>query len=123
MLPPDLLRDQPTLHGRGVRLVPLGAENAADFIPSILDLDPEVRRLTGTHRIFTEEELRAFAASRPDHHDRADRLVYADDTCVGDCALIDFDPDNAEVNYRIALNDMGFTGRGHGTAATDAVLE
>ncbi len=123
MLPPDLFRDQPTLHGRGVRLVPLGAENAADFISSILDLDPEVRRLTGTHRIFTEEELRAFAASRPDHHDRADWLVYADDTCVGDCALIDFDPDNAEVNYRIALNDMGFTGRGHGTAATDAVLE
>ncbi|MEU3305734.1 GNAT family protein [Nocardiopsis sp. NPDC006832] len=123
MLPPDPFREQPTLHGRGVRLVPLGAENADDFVPAILDLDPRVRRLTGTHRIFTEEELRAFAASRPDHHDRADWLIYADDTCVGDCALIDFDPDNAGVGYRIALHSMDFTGRGHGTAATDAVLK
>ena len=123
MVPSDLFRDQPTLHGRGVRLVPLSAENADDFIPGILDLDPQVRRLTGTHRTFTEVELRAFAASRPDHHDRADWLIYTDDTCVGDCALIDLDPDNAEVHYRIALNSMGVTGRGYGTAATDAVLK
>lgn len=70
MVPSDLFRDQPTLHGRGVRLVPLGAENADDFIQGIIDLDPQVRRLTGTHRTFTEVEPRAFAASRPDHHDR-----------------------------------------------------
>ena len=125
MLPSDLFRDQPTLVGRGVRLVPLRADNADDFVPAVLDLDPEVRRLTGTHRVFTEEELRAFAASRPDHHDRADWLVYDQDTgaCLGDCALIDLDPSNAAVDYRIALNDMEATGKGHGTAATDAVLE
>lgn len=125
MLPPDLFRDQPTLVGRGVRLVPLRADNADDFVPAILDLDPEVRRLTGTHRVFTEEELRAFAASRPDHHDRADWLIYDQGTgaCLGDCALLDLDPSNATVDYRICLSDMRAIGEGHGTATTDAVLE
>ncbi|WP_211718706.1 GNAT family N-acetyltransferase [Nocardiopsis sp. MG754419] len=123
MVPSDLFRDQPVLHGRGVRLVPLGAENADDLVPHVVDLAPEVRRLTGTHRVFTEADVRAFAASRPDHHDRADWLIYDGEVCIGDCALLDLDPDNAEAHYRIALNSMALTGRGRGTAATDAVLE
>lgn len=125
MLPSDPFRDQPTLLGRGVRLVQVSADNADDFIPAILDPDPEVRRLTGTHQVFTEERLRSFAVSRPDHHDRADWLIYDRDTgaCLGDCALLDLDQENASVDYRIALNSMRMTGRGYGTAATDAVLE
>lgn len=125
MLPSDPFRDQPTLLGRGVRLVQVSADNVGDFIPTILDLDPEVRRLTGTHQVFTEEGLRSFATSRPDHHDRADWLIYdrATGECLGDCALLDLDPDNASVDYRIALYNMRMTGKGYGTAATDTVLE
>ncbi|MEU2949244.1 GNAT family N-acetyltransferase [Nocardiopsis alba] len=125
MIPVDALRDQPVLLGRGVRLVPLDADNADPFIASLLDMDPEVRRMTGTHKRFTEEELRAFAASRPDRHDRADWMIHDRDTgaYVGECALIDLDPDNAEMHYRISLNGLAVTGKGYGTAATDAVLE
>jgi RimJ/RimL family protein N-acetyltransferase len=125
MVPPDVFRDQPVLTGERVRLEPLDARTGEHFIGPLLDMDPEVRRLTGTHRRFTREELARWAATRPDHHDRADWVVFAreDGAAVGECALIDLDPDNACVGYRIALNGMSVTGRGYGTEATDLVLE
>lgn len=125
MVPPDLFRDQPVLTGTGVRLEPLDAGTGESFVRSIVDMDPEVRRLTGTHRRFTEEELRDWVATRPDHHDRADWVIFttADGSPVGECSLLDLDPDNASVGYRIALHGMSVTGKGYGTEATDLVLE
>ncbi|MDT0328175.1 GNAT family N-acetyltransferase [Nocardiopsis lambiniae] len=125
MIPADVFRDQPVLTGEAVELRPLDAETGAPFIAAALDMDPEVRRLTGTHREFTEEEPAEWARTRPDHHDRADWVVVerARGTTVGECALIDLDPDNASVGYRIALSGTDVTGKGYGTAATDLVLE
>lgn len=125
MVPPDVFRDQPVLTGTRVRLEPLDARTGEHFIEPVLNMDPEVRRLTGTHREFTRDELVHWAATRPDHHDRADWVIFAreDDAPVGECALIDLDPDNAGAGYRIALNGMSVTGRGYGTEATDLVLE
>ncbi|NYH52334.1 MULTISPECIES: GNAT family N-acetyltransferase [Nocardiopsis] len=125
MVPHDVFRDQPVLTGTRVRLEPLDAVTGAHFVEPVLNMDPEVRRLTGTHRRFTEEELLRWAATRPDHHDRADWVVFGreDGASLGECALIDLDPDNASAGYRIALNSMSVTGRGYGTEATDLVLE
>ncbi|MEE2039549.1 GNAT family protein [Nocardiopsis sp. CT-R113] len=125
MIPPDVFRDQPALHGTKVRLVPLDAESGEALVGPLVDMDPEVRRLTGTHREFTEDALRRWYATRPDHHDRADWVIVSreDGASVGDCALLDLDPDNACAAYRIALNDMASTGKGYGTEATDLVLE
>ncbi|WP_460757715.1 GNAT family N-acetyltransferase [Nocardiopsis oceani] len=125
MVPTDVFRDQPSLLGQRVRLEPLGAGNANDLIPSTVDMDPEVRRFTGTHQEFTAEQLLKVFAAWEQRHDRADWVIYRteDGAPVGDCALIDLDPDNAEVNYRIALDSMASTGKGYGTEATDLVLE
>ncbi|MFE1167440.1 GNAT family N-acetyltransferase [Nocardiopsis sp. NPDC058789] len=124
MVPADVFRDQPVLVGERVRLEPLGAANADEVIPALVDMDPQVRRLTGTHQEFTPEQLRRVFTEREHRHDRADWLIRAPDgTAVGDCALLDLDPDNAEAHYRIALNSMAWTGRGYGTEATDLVLE
>jgi RimJ/RimL family protein N-acetyltransferase len=125
MVPPDVFRDQPALHGTRVRLVPLDAESGEALLGPMVDMDPEVRRLTGTHRRFTGDELRRWYATRPDHHDRADWVIVSreDGRAVGDCALLGLDPDNACAGYRIALYDMASTGRGYGTEATDLVLE
>ncbi|XKK41406.1 GNAT family N-acetyltransferase [Nocardiopsis sp. ARC36] len=125
MVPPDVFRDQPALHGTKVRLVPLDAGSGEALVGPTVDMDPEVRRFTGTHRRFTEDVLRRWYATRPDHHDRADWVIVSreDGTAVGDCALLGLDPDNACAGYRIALNDMAFTGRGYGTEATGLVLE
>lgn len=125
MVPPDVFRDQPELTGTRVRLVPLDAESGEALVRPIVDMDPEVRRLTGTHRRFTEDALRRWYATRPDHHDRADWVIVSreDGAVLGDCALLELDPDNACAGYRIALTDMAVTGRGYGTEATDLVLE
>ena len=125
MVPADVFRDQPSLVGQRVRLEPIGAGNANDLIPSTVDMDPEVRRFTGTHQEFTAEQLLKVFAAWEQRHDRADWVIYRteDDAPFGDCALIDLDPDNAEVNYRIALDSMASTGKGYGTEATDLVLE
>ena len=125
MLPSDVFRDQPALVGERVRLDPLGAADADDLIPYLVDMDPEVRRLTGTHQEFTAEQVRRVFADWERRHDRADWVIRSreDGTALGDCALLDLDPDNAGVHYRIALNSMAHTGRGYGTEATDLVLE
>ncbi|MEU3015803.1 MULTISPECIES: GNAT family protein [unclassified Nocardiopsis] len=125
MVPPDVFRHQPALTGDRVRLDPLTAANADDLVPGLVDMDPQVRRLTGTHREFTAEGLVRLFTAREHQHDRADWVIRsrADDRVVGDCALLDLDPDNAEAHYRIALSSMEHTGRGYGTEATDLVLE
>ncbi|WP_017585849.1 GNAT family N-acetyltransferase [Nocardiopsis ganjiahuensis] len=125
MVPSDVFRDQPVLVGERVRLEPLGAANGEELIPRTVDMDPDVRRLSGTHREFTAEQLRTVFADWEQRHDRADWLIRSreDGTAIGDCALLDLDPDNAEAHYRIALNSMAHTGKGHGTEATDLVLE
>ena len=125
MVPPDVFRDQPVLVGERVRLEPLGAANGEELVPGLVDMDPDVRRLSGTHQGFTAEQLRTVFADREQRHDRADWLIRSkeDGTAIGDCALLDLDPDNAEVHYRIALNSMAHTGKGYGTEATDLALE
>ncbi|MFL1379045.1 GNAT family N-acetyltransferase [Nocardiopsis protaetiae] len=125
MVPADVFRDQPVLTGDLVELRPLNAETGAPLVDTLVDMDPEVRRLTGTHRRFTREVAQEWNRTRPDHHDRADWVIVerAGGTAVGDCALIDLDPDNASIGYRIALTGTGVTGKGYGTAATDLVLE
>ncbi|GAA1463661.1 GNAT family N-acetyltransferase [Nocardiopsis exhalans] len=124
MVPSDVFRDQPVLVGERVRLEPLGPANGKELIPALVDMDPQVRRLTGTHQEFTAEQLIRVFTAWEQRDDRADWLIRAGDgTAVGDCALIDLDPDNAEAHYRIGLNSMAQTGKGYGTEATDLVLE
>lgn len=124
MVPSDVFRDQPVLVGERVRLEPLGAACADELIPALVDMDPQVRRFTGTHQEFTPEQLRRVFAEWEHRNDRADWVIRSSDgTALGDCALLDLEPDNAEAHYRIALNSMAWTGQGYGTEATDLVLE
>ncbi|MFE3461071.1 GNAT family N-acetyltransferase [Nocardiopsis aegyptia] len=125
MVPPDVFREQPVLTGGRVRLEPLDGENGAALVDDYVDMDPVVRRLTGTHQRFTPEVLRDWFATRPDQHDRADWAILEREggMVVGECALLDLDPENAAADYRISLRDMALTGRGYGTEATDLVLD
>lgn len=125
MLPPDALRHTPVLTGERVRLDPLTPENGGPFIESGLDLDPELRRLTGTHATFTREQLERWVATRAEQGDRCDWVIVdrATGEQVGECALNDLDPGNASVGFRIALYGLTRTGRGYGSAAARLVLD
>jgi RimJ/RimL family protein N-acetyltransferase len=107
------------LHGPRVTLRPLAEGDVADMLRAVRD--PELRRLTGTHREFTEADIVSWARSRAEAPDRYDWAVVGRDGggWLGDCALTDIDPDNLSAGYRIAVTRPG---EGLGTEATDLVL-
>ncbi|PRY40309.1 GNAT family N-acetyltransferase [Umezawaea tangerina] len=120
MLNLKALVDKPTLSGDLVRLVPLVAEHAPDLFKGVND--PEVRRLTGTHRVFTFEEVERHAATRAEQTDRVDLTVLraVDGKVLGDIVLNDLDADNLSMGFRIAL--VAEQGRGYGTEAIRLLL-
>jgi RimJ/RimL family protein N-acetyltransferase len=113
--------DKPTLIGKRVILRPMVAADAEAFLES---MDDESMRLTGTHRTFTLEELRAWATSRADVDDRLDLSIDDAETghWVGELAINDWDPDNRSCGFRIALGPQG-RNRGFGTEATRLIVD
>jgi RimJ/RimL family protein N-acetyltransferase len=109
------------LHGPRVTLRPLDQRDVDDQLRAVQD--PELRRLTGTHRTFTRADIEAWVAGRADAEGRYDWAVTGTDSggWLGDCALNDIDEDNGVAGFRIALDRR--PGEGLGTEATGLVLE
>lgn len=86
--------------------------------------DDEGRRLTGTHTIFTEDQVRDWLAKLPGADDRADWAIVRadDDKIIGEVVLNELDRDNRSMNYRIALYGSALFGQGYGTEAGRAVI-
>lgn len=81
--------------------------------------EDEGRRLTGSHRTFTREQIHAWLAKVRLAVDRADwAILGADDSAyLGEVVLNDLDEDNRSVNFRIMLAGHAY-GKGYGTEAT-----
>jgi RimJ/RimL family protein N-acetyltransferase len=112
---------QTILHGPRVTLRPLDERDVADELRAVRD--PELRRLTGTHRVFTETAIVAWCRSRATAPDRYDWAVTEAGTggWLGECVLNDLDQDNLTGGFRIALDRR--PGEGFGTEATGLVLD
>ncbi|MFC7327306.1 GNAT family N-acetyltransferase [Marinactinospora rubrisoli] len=123
MIDPTALRDKPTLSGDRVRLVPLAEEHADALLASTRD--DEIRRLTGTHRRWSREEVRRWCRERAEQPDRLDLAITSrpDGRFVGDLSLMEVDTANESAAYRIALSAIEFTGQGLGKEATRLVLQ
>jgi RimJ/RimL family protein N-acetyltransferase len=108
-----------TLHGPRVTLRTLDERDAADMLRAVRD--PELRRLTGTHQVFTEADIEQWARTRATAEGRYDFAIVESATgaYLGDCSLNEIDEDNRTAAYRIAISRPG---EGFGTEATDAVL-
>jgi RimJ/RimL family protein N-acetyltransferase len=117
----DAFRDQPVLLGDRVRLEPLGPQVLEPYWRMLQD--PEGRRLTGTHHEFGREQVEAWLRSRHEHADRADWAVLRreDGEFLGEAVLMDLDPANGTVGYRVGLAGPAVYGRGHGTEVTRLV--
>jgi len=85
--------------------------------------DEESRRFTHTHAEFTPEQVREFMRTRPRQEDRADWAILVGDRYVGEVVLMDLDPDNESIEFRIALAGPQAFGRGYGTESVRLVLE
>jgi RimJ/RimL family protein N-acetyltransferase len=115
--------DKPVLTGERVLLRPVGEADAAG-LRALVD-DPEVGRLTGSHRsTFSDDDLRRWYGSRAEHDDRLDLAVVerSSGEYVGEVVLNDLDPDNRSCGFRIALLGPRVFGRGFGTEATRLAL-
>lgn len=120
MLNLEAVADKPTLVGERVRLVPLDASHAPALFAGVND--PEVSRLTGTHRVFSYSDVEEYAATRAEQTDRVDLAVLRaeDGEVLGEIVLSDLDPDNLSMGFRIALSSE--QGKGYGTEAIRLLL-
>lgn len=123
MIAPDYFRDQVTLETPRLRLEPLGPQHFDGAWAALHD--EESRRMTGTHEVFTELQIRDWLASRAEAHDRADWAIIGkhDGSYLGEVVLNDLDPHNESMGFRIALSGAGVFGKGYGSEATKAVVE
>lgn len=111
----------PTIHGDRVLLRPLGSQDTDALWEDVQD--PEGRRLTGTHRSFTYEEIAAYCTSRAS---QTDRMTFA--ICdpsiqgyLGEVVLMDYDEPNRSASLRIGLAPTA-RGCGLGTETLRLVL-
>jgi RimJ/RimL family protein N-acetyltransferase len=119
----DLLRAQPVLNGPVVTLVQLDESHFPEVWRALAD--PESQRFTHTHADFTPDQIRTWLRTRPGQADRADWAIVlpGDEVYLGEVVLLDLDPANESMNFRIALAGPHVFGKGYGTEATRLVLD
>src|SRR4051794_37832800 len=114
MTAPLSFADKPTPIGDKGVLRPPRAQDVDNPMEDLLD--SELIRLTGTHSVFTREEIVDFCATRAGKTDRFDLTVLDRSTgaYLGGLAITQLDVDNRSCGFRIALR-TSVTGRGYGT--------
>ncbi|MEP6851657.1 MAG: GNAT family protein [bacterium] len=117
------LASPPMIATADLRLEPMGPQHFEGMWGSLGD--PEMRRLTGTHRTFTEPDVRAYLDRLVNNDERADFAMIrtSDKRYLGEAVLNELDEANRAMNFRIALASADLLGHGYGTRATQAVLD
>jgi RimJ/RimL family protein N-acetyltransferase len=121
VMPPDIsFAAKPTLSGALVTLRPVRRADAV----GLARLDAETRRLTGSHRTHSLEELEGWYGSRAEHHDRLDLAIVerATNEWAGEVVLNNLESENRSCGVRILLVGPKFYGCGLGTEASRLVL-
>jgi RimJ/RimL family protein N-acetyltransferase len=110
------------LQGEKVYLRPFEKEDVEALYTSLFD--PEVRRLTGTQKVFSHLEIEQYLERISLDNNRVDLLIVLqeDDQTIGDIALNDLDLKNRSANIRVAINSQKNFGRGYGTEAMRLML-
>ncbi len=114
--------DKPTLRGRRVTVRPLALRDADDLLALLEDAD--TRRLTGTHDVFTLDQVEQWCRSRSAQTDRLDLAIEsaAGGAFLGECALTDWHEVHRTCNLRIALAPS-WAGKGFGRDALRLVID
>lgn len=111
------------LKGKNIYLRPLLVEDAKDYHKAILD--PEIRYMTGTKKIFSLEEIENHIKEIRKDHSREDYAICSLETglMLGELSLLDLDLDNRSVSFRIALNHQNHLNKGLGSEAIKLVID
>ncbi|MHA7964136.1 GNAT family N-acetyltransferase [Paenibacillus sp. CAU 1782] len=110
------------LEGTSVYLRPVEAEDVDWYLQALHD--PETRRLTGTQKYFTREQIVSYLEGKREDSSTVLLLIARreDDALIGDIVLQDIDPRNRNANIRIAIFSNGNQGKGYGSEAMDLLL-
>ncbi|PNQ87443.1 GNAT family N-acetyltransferase [Paenibacillus polymyxa] len=110
------------LEGSRVYLRPINVEDTELYYNTLFH--QEVRRLTGTQRSFTKEQIARYIEAKGQDSSSLLLLIalQEDDRVIGDIALQDMDSLNRSANIRIAINEQGNQGKGYGTEALVLML-
>ncbi|CAJ1001263.1 MULTISPECIES: GNAT family N-acetyltransferase [Bacillales] len=121
-------QDTPTapvrfLEGDRVYLRPIGLDDTDLYFRMLFD--PEVRRLTGTQKSFTREQIYRYIEGKTQDPSSLLLLIALRETdeVIGDIALQSIDNVNRNANIRIAINSQEHQGRGLGTEAMRLLLD
>lgn len=112
------------LEDEKVYLRPLEIEDT-DVLYKSFNSDTEMRRFTGTQRVFTKIEIQNSFQNFSQDKTRVGFGIIRkeDDQLVGDIALNEmYSPSNRDANFRIAIFDT-YVGHGYGTSATKLMLD
>ncbi|WP_274366202.1 GNAT family N-acetyltransferase [Paenibacillus thermotolerans] len=111
------------LEGTKVYLRPIEKEDASYYYRSLYE--PLGRRLTGTQKIYTEEQIERYLESSSSNSSRVHLLITLQETdeTIGDIAVQDIDPTNRNANIRIALYEERHQGFGYGSEAMRLLLD
>ena len=93
---------------------------------SILSMteDEEIRYMTGTKPRFTEQQIRQHIKIWADDPSRYDFAICLKENneMIGDIALFDINNDDKKAGFRIAMHEMGLTGKGYGPEAIEMMI-
>ncbi|WP_019421288.1 GNAT family N-acetyltransferase [Paenibacillus sp. OSY-SE] len=111
------------LEGAGVYLRPIGLEDAESYYYKLFD--PEVRRLTGTQKHFSKEQVIRYIEGKTQDSSGMLLLIALCETneVIGDIELQDIDGINRSANIRIAIGGSAHQGKGYGSEAIGLLLE
>jgi RimJ/RimL family protein N-acetyltransferase len=110
------------LEGSQVYLRPIHVEDTELYYNTLFQQD--VRRLTGTQRSFTKDQIARYIEAKGQDTSSLLLLIALceDDRIIGDIALQDMDTMNRSAGIRIAINEQGDQGKGYGTEALVLML-
>jgi RimJ/RimL family protein N-acetyltransferase len=113
---------KPTILGNRINLRPINTGDAEAVFASLSD--EESMRLTGTQQSFTFEQVLKFCQTIQSDENRVDFAITRKDdpAYIGEVVLNEIDWENRSANFRIALANHTFFGKGYGSEATQLTL-
>ncbi|WP_017812382.1 GNAT family N-acetyltransferase [Paenibacillus shenyangensis] len=93
------------------------------YYPTLMN--EEMRRLTGTHALFTREGVAQFIEESAGDSSRIDLLITLkpEEQVIGEISLMDIDRTNRNAHIRIAIFESSNCGQGYGTEAMEMLLD
>lgn len=111
------------LEGERVYLRPISLEDTDLLFHSLFD--KETRRLTGTQRHFTREQIASYIENKGQDSSSVLLLIALceNDQVIGDIQIGDIDTKNRNAHIRISIDQNNHQGKGYGSEAMLLMLD